>query len=228
MGKMPMPPSSLESGLQMKRYVLYGTVLASVVTGLCLAAPRPAIVQRPGQWTMEVKYEQPQQMVMPWGPGGESRFWYMIVTVTNRTGQDADFYPKCDLLTDTFQVVPAGRGVPPAVFQAIKERHQGKYPFLESLQTVGNRVLEGEDNAKDIAIIWQDFDTQALGFKIFITGLSNETAVIPHPVAVDAATRRPVPVYLRKTLELSYGLRGDPALRSSVEVVPKDHGWVMR
>ncbi|MCL5281237.1 MAG: hypothetical protein M1376_15155 [Planctomycetes bacterium] len=212
----------------MRRYLLYGTVLASVVTGLCLAAPRPAVVQRPGQWTMEVRYEQPQQMVMPWGPGGQTRFWYIIVTVTNRTGQDADFYPKCDLLTDTFQIVPAGRGVPLAVFQAIKERHHGRYPFLESLQTVGNRVLEGEDNAKDIAIIWQDFDTQALGFRVFISGLSNETAVIPHPMAVDAASGRPVPVYLRKTLELTYTLRGDPALRSSVEVVPKDQGWVMR
>jgi hypothetical protein len=212
----------------MKRHLLYGTVLASVVAGLCLAAPRPAVVQRPGQWTMAVRYEQPQQMVMPGGASGESRFWYMIVTVTNRTGQDADFYPKCDLLTDTFQVVPAGRGVPPAVFEAIKQRHQGHYPFLESLQAVGNRVLEGEDNAKDIAIIWQDFDTQALGFKVFISGLSNETAVIPHPVAVDAASGRPVPVYLRKTLELTYALRGDPGLRSSVEVVPKDYGWVMR
>jgi hypothetical protein len=212
----------------MKRHLLYGTVLASVVAGLCLAAPRPAVVQRPGQWTLEVRYEQPQQMVMPWGPGGETRFWYMIVTVTNHTGQDADFYPKCDLLTDTFQIVPAGQGVTPAVFQAIKQRHQGEYPFLESVQAVGNRVLEGEDNAKDIAIVWKDFDTQALGFKVFISGLSNETAVIPHPVAVDAASGRPVPVYLRKTLELTYALRGDPALRASVEVVPKGQDWVMR
>jgi len=212
----------------MRRHLLYGTVLASMVAGFCLAAPRPALVQRPGQWTLEVRYEQPQQMVLPWGPSGESRFWYVIVTITNRTGQDADFYPKCDLLTDTFQIVPAGRGVPPAVFEAIKQRHQGRYPFLESLQSVGNRVLEGEDNAKDIAIIWQDFDTQALGFKVFISGLSNETAVIPHPVAVDKTTGRAVPVYLRKTLELAYALRGDPALRSSVEVVPKDHSWVMR
>jgi hypothetical protein len=212
----------------MKRHVLYGTVLASVVAGLCLAAPRPAIVQRPGQWTLDIRYEQPQQMVMPWGPGGETRFWYMIVTVTNHTGQDADFYPNCDLMTDTFQIVPAGQGVTPAVFQAIKQRHQGEYPFLESLQTVGNRVLEGDDNARDIAIIWRDFDTQALGFKVFISGLSNETAVIPHPVVVDKATGRPIPVYLRKTLELTYALRGDPTLRSSVEVVPKGQDWVMR
>ncbi len=212
----------------MKRHLLYGTILAAVVATLCVAAPQPAIVQRPGQWTLEVRYEHPQQMVLPWGPQGETRFWYMIVSVTNRTGQDVDFYPKCDLLTDTFKVVPAGRGVTPAVFAAIKQRHQSRYPFLESLQAVGNRVLQGEDNAKDIAIIWSDFDTQALGFKVFMTGLSNETAVVPHPVAVDAASGRPVPVYLRKTLELAYGLRGDPALRSSVEVGYKGQAWVMR
>ncbi len=212
----------------MKNHLLYGTVLAAVVATFCLAAPQPAIVQRPGQWTLEVRYEHPQQIVMPWGPKGETRFWYMIVSVTNRTGQDVDFYPKCDLLTDTFRVVPAGRGVTPAVFAAVKQRHQSQYPFLESLQAVGNRILQGEDNAKDIAIIWSDFDTQALGFKVFMTGLSNETAVVPHPVAVDAASGRPVPVYLRKTLELTYAFRGDPALRSSVETLYKGQAWVMR
>jgi hypothetical protein len=212
----------------MKRHLLYGTILAAVAAGLCVAAPEPAVVQRPGHWTLEVRYEQPQQIVLPWGPNGETRFWYMIVTVTNRTGRDVEFYPRCDLMTDTFQIVLAGRGVSPAVFEAIKQRHQSRYPLLEPLQAVANRVLEGEDNAKDIAVVWQDFDTQALGFKVFITGLSNETAVVPHPVAVDPTTRQPVPVYLRKTLELTYGLRGDPALRSSVEVAPKGQDWVMR
>jgi len=220
----------------MKRQFLYGMLLAATAVSLCLgfgelcrgAAPEPAVVQRSGQWTLAVKYEHPQQIVMPWGPGGETRFWYMIVTVTNHTGQDVEFYPKCDLMTDTFQIVPANQGVTPAVFAAIKQRHQSQYPFLEPLRGVANRVLEGEDNAKDIVIIWQDFDTQALGFKVFITGLSNETAVVPHPVAVDQATGRPVPVYLRKTLELSYALRGDPTLRASVEVASKGQSWVMR
>ncbi len=212
----------------MNRHLLYGTVLAAVIGTFCIAAPQPAIVQRPGQWTLQVRYEQPQQIVLPWGPQGETRFWYMILSVTNRTGQDVEFYPKCDLLTDTFQIVPAGEGVTPAVFAAIQQRHQSRYPFLEPLQAGGNRILQGEDNAKDIAIIWSDFDTQALGFKVFMTGLSNETAVVPHPVAVDAASGRPVPVYLRKTLELTYAFRGDPALRSSVEVLYKGQAWVMR
>jgi hypothetical protein len=227
--------SSVESGSTMKTRLLYGMLLVVVAAGLgagfgglsWAAAPEPAVVQRDGLWTLEVKYEQPQQIVMPWGPGGQTRFWYMIVTVTNRTGDDADFFPKCELMTDTFQIVPAGRGVTPAVFAEIKQLYQGRYPFLEPLQGVANRILEGEDNAKDIAIIWQDFDTQAQGFKVFLTGLSNETAVVPHPVAVDA-NGQPVPVYLRKTLELNYALRGDPALRSSVEVAYKGQSWVMR
>ncbi len=211
----------------MKSYLFFGAVLTAVLVGLGMAAPEPAIVQRPGLWTLEVRYEHPQQLVLPWGPGGEQRFWYMIVTVTNRTGADVDFYPKCDLMTDTFQIVPAGRAVPPAVFDMIRQRHASRYPFLESLQSVPNRILEGEDNARDIAIVWQDFDPQAASFHVFISGLSNETAVVPHPVAVDA-DGNPVPVYLRKTLEANYNLRGDPALRSSIEVVYKGQGWVMR
>jgi hypothetical protein len=211
----------------MKSYLLYGTVVTSLLAGLCMAAPTPALVQRPGHWTLNVRYEHPQQLVLPWGPRGEQRFWYMIVTVTNRTGMDVEFYPQCDLLTDTFQIVPAGRGVPAVVFDMVRQRHASRYPLLESLQSVPNRVLVGEDNARDIAIIWQDFDPQATGFKVFMSGLSNETAMIAHPVARDA-DGNPVPVFLRKTIEMSYGLRGDPGLRQSVEVVYRGQGWVMR
>jgi len=210
----------------MRKCVFYGTILA-VMAGVAVAAPQPAIVQRPGQWTVEVRFEQPQQMVLPWGGNGPARYWYTIFTLTNRTGQDVAFYPRCELMTDTFRIVPAGMNVSPVVFERIKQRHQSRYPFLESLLNVENRILQGEDNAKDIAVIWRDFDTRAESFKIFLTGLSNETAVIDHPVAVDA-TGQPVKVYLRKTLELDYAFRGDPALRDSVEVVYKGKDWVMR
>lgn len=211
----------------MRSYLLCGTVFTAILAGLCVAAPEPAIVQRPGQWTLDVRYEHPQQLVLPWGPTGGQVFWYTIVRVTNRTGMDVEFYPKCDLMTDTFQIVPAGRGVPPIAFEMVRQRHASEYPLLESLQSVPNRMLEGEDNARDVAVIWPDFDPQAASFHVFISGLSNETAVIPHPVARDT-NGDPVPVYLRKTLELDYALRGDPVLRSAVEVVYRGQSWVMR
>ena len=212
----------------MKSLVYETFTIWVIMACVCLAAPEPAIVQSPGQWTLDVTFEHPQQMVLQPGAQGKlRRFWYTLITLTNKTNDDVDFYPKCELMTDTFQIIPAGMNVPPVVFEQIKRRHQNKYPFLEPLEKADRRILQGEDNTKDIAIIWPDFDVQAKNIKIFVAGLSNETVVINHPVAKDEMGEA-VKVYLRKTLELSYSLRGDPALRSDVGIAYKDKRWIMR
>jgi hypothetical protein len=130
-------------------------------------------------------------------------------------------------MTDTFRIIPTGKGTTPAVFGHIKKRHQSRYPFLEPLEGVGNKILQGEDNARDVAIIWPDFDLQAKSIKVFITGLSNETVAVDHPVAKDE-TGKPLKVFLRKTLELSYDLRGDPSLRADSDLAYQGKRWIMR
>jgi len=208
----------------------FNATLAILAVTVCvsLAAPEPAIVQEPGDWTIDVTFEHPQQIMMQAGPDRQlRRFWYMIITLTNRTNRDVDFYPKCDLMTDTFQIIPAGKDTSAAVFEQIKLRHQSRYPFLESLEETSNRILQGEDNTKDIAIIWPDFDSKAKGIKLFISGLSNETVAVDHPLAKDEMGE-PVKVYLRKTLELSYDLQGDAAFRSEAELIYQGKRWVMR
>jgi len=209
--------------------LFYGTcVLLSLVTCICLSAPEPAIVPGPGEWTVDVTFEHLQQIVLqPGVQGTPRRFWYTIITLVNNTNQDVDFYPTCELMTDTFQIIPAGKFTSPEVFELIKTRHQSKYPLLEPLHKSGNKILQGEDNAKDIAIIWPDFDVQATSFQVFIAGLSNETVAIDHPVQKDE-TGRAIKVYLRKTLEFSYSLRGDPRLRSDLGLAYKGKRWVMR
>jgi hypothetical protein len=203
-------------------------VVGAIMVCVCLAAPEPAIVPGPRDWTVDVTFEHPQQITLELGSHSKSRrFWYTIVTLTNRTNRDVDFYPKCELMTDTFRIIPAGRDASPAVFEQIKRRHQSRYPFLESLEKAGDKILQGEDNAKDIAVIWPDFDAQARNIKVFITGLSNETAVISHPIEKDK-TGMPLKVYLRKTLQLNYALRGDTALRSYIKLDYKGKRWVMR
>ena len=212
----------------MKPFAYRTLAVIAIMAGLCYAAPQPAVVQGPGDWTVDVTFEHPQQIALKYKGHAQPRlFWYTILTLTNRTGQDVEFYPRCELMTDTFQILPAGTGVPPMVFDRIKQRHAAAYPFLEPLEGVENRLLQGEDNAKDIAVIWRDFDPQATGFTVFITGLSNETAAVKHPVARDDLGL-PVFVFLRKTLAVDYKLRGDSALRSSVEVAYEDQNWVMR
>ncbi len=203
-------------------------VVGGIMACVCLAAPEPAIVPGPRDWTVDVTFEHPQQITLQLGSHNRPRrFWYTIVTLTNNAKRDVDFYPRCELMTDTFQIIPAGKGASPEVFDRIKRRHQSKYPFLEPLEKVGNKILQGRDNARDIAIIWPDFDVRAKNMKIFMTGLSNETAVIDHPVAKDK-TGKPLKVYLRKTLELNYTLRGDTRFRSHIKLNYKDKRWVMR
>jgi len=210
------------------RSFAYGTlVVLAVATGVCVAAPEPAIVQGAGEYTVDVTFEHPQQISWQGGDGKPRLFWYTIVTLTNRTKQDVDFYPKCELVTDGFQVIPAGISTPRAVLEQIKKRHKSRYPFLECLGETGNKILQGQDNTKDIAIIWPDFDVQARSIKLFISGLSNETVVIDHPVAKDEGGN-PRKVYLRKTLELSYGLEGDTRLRSYIKLIYNGRRWVMR
>jgi hypothetical protein len=213
----------------MMKNFIYGISVILVVTAcVSLAAPEPSVIQKPDEWTIDVKFEHPRQIILKSGGQKEpKRYWYIIITLTNNTKRDIDFYPQCELMTDTFEIVPAGKGMPSAVFEQIKKRHQRKYPFLESLDNAGNKILQGADNTKDIAIIWPDFDARAKGVKIFIAGLSNETAAVDHPTAKDQAGK-PAKVYLRKTLELSYKLSGDAAFRSNAKPIYEGKSWIMR
>jgi len=196
---------------------------------VCLAvAPTPAVTPAPGQWTIDTKFTHPQQIILRTGADNKPRrFWYCLVSLTNKTGGEVDFYPKCELKTDTFQILPAGQSVAPEVFESIKSRHQAAYPFIEALTKSGNRILHGEDNTKDIAVIWPDFDEKAKEIKIYITGLSNETALVSHPVAKDN-NGQPLIVFLRKTLELTYKLESASEQRSDANLIYESKRWVMR
>ena len=207
------------------------SVLIVVSAFACVSwavAPTPAIVPGPDQWTIDTKFTHPQQIFLRTGPTNKpARFWYMLLTLTNNSGQEASFHHKCELKTDTFQILPAGKFVAPDVFQQIKSRHQAMYPFLESLSQTTYKVLQGEDNTKDLAVIWPDFDNKAKKIKIFVTGLSNETATVKHPVAKDK-DGQPLLIFLRKTLELTYELQSDSARRSDANLIYKSKRWVMR
>lgn len=212
----------------MKRffYAIFG--IWAIFACVCLAAPEPAIVPAPGQWTLEMKFTNPQQIIWPQGPDKKpANFWYTIITLTNNTGNDVDFYPKCDLMTDSFQIIPAGKFVSTALFEQIKKRHKNRYPFLELLNNAGTKILQGEDNARDIAVIWPDFDAKASSVKLFITGLSNETAVVDNPISKDEMGM-PARIFLRKTLELNYSVSGDQNLRSPVSFAFRGKRWIMR
>ncbi|MFC1762020.1 hypothetical protein ACFL6U_08050 [Planctomycetota bacterium] len=209
--------------------IIYGTCLTVLlVCSMTSAAPEPKVVQPKGLWTAELVFEPLQQLIYQPSPDVQpQRFWYIILTLTNNSGQDMDFHPRCDLLTDTFQLVPAYERIPPSISNMIRNRHQTKYPLLQSMASVGNRLLQGEDHAKDVIVVWPDFDPEAAKASLFIAGLSNETALVKHPTLKDAEGN-PTPFFLRKTLELNFKLRSEAGLRTNADVRFVDKRWVMR
>jgi len=205
------------------------TFLASFgITLAALAAPEPAIIQGPEEWTLSTEFQHLQQIsVRLANEERPRRYWYLILSVTNDSGRDVGFYPECVLMTDTFELTATGDNVPVAIFERIKQRYQEQYPFLEYVKTTTNKVLQGKDNTKDIAIIWPDFDSEANAVNLFISGLSNETVEIEHPALKDEKGH-PVMVYLRKTLKIDYKIGGAPQLRQNAKVSYEEHNWVMR
>jgi len=211
----------------MKTYITAAALLFAVSL-TALAAPEPAVVQGPDEWTLEVEFQHLQQIsVKLANQDKHKRYWYLILSVTNNNGKDVDFYPKCDLMTDTFNLTAAGTNVPIAIYERIKQRYEKQYPFLEYVKTTTNKVLQGEDNKKDVVIIWPDFDVEADTVSLFIAGLSNETVEIEHPVLKDE-NGQAVKLYLRKTLKIDYDISGAPQLRQNARVGYTGHNWVMR
>lgn len=212
-----------------RRIVCLGLCLFAVCSVTASAYPTPAVVQGMDEWTFQVTYTQPEQIMFRVGDGNNvQRYWYVILTVTNEGPfEEVSFYPFAELVTDTFQQIPAGKNVPQAAFDAIKLKHQGRFPFLESLDFKDRRILRGEDNTRDFAVIWSDFDPKAKDISLFISGLSNETAVVEHPALKDELGH-PKKIFLRKTLQLVYNVGGDEKLRAQTIMKQIDKNWVMR
>ncbi len=198
--------------------------ILTAVAGLAMLAsvaawgyPRPG--PSPRDWQLDFKFG-PLKMVRLSRPGRQIQtFWYLPYTVTNNTGRNVDFYPRCHLFTDTGRLFEAPKGVDPLAYPDIAELLGRK--LLEEELFVRGKLLQGEENARESVIILRDFDPKAISFKLFISGLSGETSWATDPMT---AQKHP----LVKTLQLSYALGGDRF--SSVELTAqlKDEEWIMR
>jgi len=215
------------------RAVLFVLGLAAAFAGLAAAKeafPTPSVIAT--TWELEFELQTPQSMTIRLPGEDKARtYWYMLYTVTNRTGADRVFVPSFTMYTETGQILRAGMGVPSALFQEVQKRHNN--PLLIDMAAITGRLLQGEDNAKDGVAIWPDFDPAARRFDIFIGGLSGERVSLDLPVpvkGVDAKgkTISKTKVVLTKTMQLTYFLPGEAAAR--VRTAPRLTGkqWVMR
>lgn len=200
-------------------------ILAAMIGAFCFAAPAPSLAPAAGIWTLDVQFAQPLTLSMKIGDKAE-KYWYTVLTLTNNTGEDVSFIPKCELMTDTWQVTQSDTGIVKPVYDRIKLINQGRYPFLQTLDEAPARILEGEDNKVDVLVVWKDFDKNAKSVKMFFAGLSNETSVVNIPDKKNPDEMRKI--ILKKSLSLEYNIPGDSKKRSAQQLEFSKRGWVMR
>jgi hypothetical protein len=201
-----------------------------VLVGLGQGAPTPRLA--PTRWELEFAFRDPMRisLTLP-GDSGPTTFWYLLYTVTNNSGQEVDFYPTFDIVTDTLQTVEGGAEISPRVQDAIRARHKSEYPFFIEPTKVSGKLLQGEDNARASCAIFRGFDPQASRFTIYVAGLSGEIQRARN-VAFDPkkpeSDENPKFYTLRKTLAITYDLPGDPQTRKAATPVRVSREWVMR
>jgi hypothetical protein len=198
------------------------TLLAALACLLGAAAPayaypQPSLVER--SWELAFSSQTPELVGVKNVEGETQWYWYLKYTVTNQSERQRLFLPEFVIATDTGRIVRANENIPAQVFSKIEEREEN--PLLQSpVQAIG-RILRGPDHAVESVAIWRAHREDPDEMQIFVSGLSGEITRMRLP-----GTKRSV--FLRKTLMLTYRLRGNPSRIQ--DRVPQAHGraWVMR
>ena len=199
-----------------------------VLTSTTWAGPRAGIVS--AAWELDFEFTDPELITVNIPGAAQPRtYWYMLYRVTNRTGQDVDFSPSFRLVTETLDVQIGGENVHPAVYDLIAARHKARFPFFTLPFKMMGKLLQGAENARTSAIVFQPFDPHADSFRIYVSGLSGELVREPNAAfdpSQPESEKNPRWFLLQRTLEITYAIPGDAQTRGTP--VRKDRQWVLR
>ncbi len=218
----------------MKKLTIIGFLGISLCIGLLInqgySAPEPSKVLHYGNWQLEIELHGEPELITVKDSikNTYKNYWYLPFTVTNYMDKDIAFYPQFEIFTDTFQSTIAGTNIKKDVFEAIRDRYERKIPLLEPQKLITGKILQGKDYARDSVAVFEDFDPKASAVKIFLSGFSNETVSIDHPVLINPKTNKPKEVLLQKTLMLEYTVSGDKYNPDKRVLLYKNRQWIMR
>lgn len=222
---------------------IIGLMLGDLPKDQVGAGPEPSAI--PLSWELDFTYLDPRriEVQLPGEPRPDV-YWYMVYTVRNNTGRSQRLFPTFELVTDELRVLNTDIGIHPLVFDAIRERHKLTHKYLVSPTRAIGDLRVGDDNAIESVAIWRATDTNVNRFRIYIAGLSGETAIVRNPSRSqskiteaalgaeksDNQTKPDEPrrFTLRKTLELQYDLLGSADGRSKADPERKSVRWIMR
>ncbi len=192
----------------------------SVPAGLARQpAPRPSLVGR--SWQIDFQHSAPHRLIVVRGSAAAQhviKYWFMTYTVVNNTHKDLFFNPQVEVMADNGKILAPVAAVAPRLFKKIKAVSAS--PFLINPMLIAGRLLQGADNAKQSVVVFTNLPPMARGFRVFVSGLSGETAVQKDPI-----TGRNI--VLHKTLVLHYWIPGH-AIHMTPKPMLLGHKWVMK
>ena len=210
--------------------MLLGVAVCGLGTAGVVAAPDAAV--SPKSWQLDFVFHDPQRIAVQL-PGHihPTTFWYVVYEVTNNTGKERGFFPSFRLVTDTLQVVEGGADIHPSVYEAVAARHRNEFPFLAPPTKVTGVLLQGRENARASVAVFREFDREANGFTVYVSGLSADIRRVRNPSFDESrqeSQQNPRTFVLRRTLAIRYDLPGDPETQAQSIPVRRTRDWVMR
>ena len=216
--------------MRLRSIVCILSLAVHLACGAAHAAPEPSVA--PTSWELDFTYSDPQRITLTLpGNNATTTYWYMLYTVTNTTGDEADFYPTFKVITGDLKSIEAGYGISPSVNDAILTRHKKAYPFSVDPMKMYGPLLRGEDNARTSIIVFPEFAEDVNAFTVYVGGLSGEVTKIRNPRferAVQTSDDNPMFFFVRKTLAIGYDVPGDTRTRLEAAPVRTKQSWVMR
>jgi len=168
-------------------------------------------------WVLDFKFKDPRLIKVNIPGRGEKICWYVWYQVINNTKEPRLFVPDFELVTNDKGKVYKDQ-VLPAVQKAIQQLEDPTdYLKIKNSVTIASEPIPvSKPNATPIAVtgvaVWDDVDSDANQYSIFIAGLSNGWAVTD-PIAADGK-----PIVRRKTLQLNFKRIGDRFFMKSEEI----------
>jgi len=190
---------------------------ASVITADAAIARdviRPSA--RPVRWQLDF---EPGDLRLYVDARDGKAYLFMTYKVVNNTSQDRLWAPSFVLFTDRGELVKSGVNVPRRITDELLTLMGNE--FLETQERVIGDLFQGEGMAKEGLVIWPIQDTRLNELRIFVAGLSGETARLNHPITGE-------PIILRKTMQRNYLIRGDALARGRKPIELIGTTWVMR
>ncbi|MEM7229218.1 MAG: hypothetical protein AAF432_10430 [Planctomycetota bacterium] len=171
---------------------------------------------RPLRWELDF---EPGDLRLFVDQSDGSTYLYFTYKVTNNTGQDRTWAPSFILYTDTGEIMKSGEGVPGRLNGELIDLLGNE--FLEPQFKIIGDLFQGEGMAREGIVVWPIRDITINELKLFVAGVSGETARTVHPVTK-------APIILRKTMQRNYILRGNALARGSKPAELVSTTWVMR